>query len=127
MSGGDVFTFTLTEQPPLLKELLNYSGNNVENIDYFIFHQANKFIVESIANNLSIPIEKVPTNNFTKYGNQSGASIISTICSDLGKDFSNKNIILQGYGIGLSWAACQFKTHDVTVLPIQIYKGDTNE
>ena len=125
MSGGDVFTFTLTEQPPLLKEILKFSENSVEDIDYFIFHQANKFIMENIALKANIPMEKVSIANFTKYGNQSGASICATMCSELFDKLKNKKLILQGYGIGLSWGACFITTdEELLVVPTQIYKGE---
>lgn len=123
MSGGDVFTFTLTKQPELLKELLDYSNTNKEDIDYFIFHQANTFIVDNIARTSELPNEKVLNETFKYYGNQSGASIPATICFESSKrSFKNKSLILQGYGIGLSWGGTKINLdEDVIICPMQIY------
>ncbi len=120
MSGGDVFTFTLNTQPQLLENILMYSNSTKNEIDYFVFHQANKFIVDNIALKCNLDINKVPIKHFSQYGNQSGASIPATICSEL-TYVSNKSIVLQGFGIGLSYGACKIDTRNLIVLPIEIY------
>lgn len=108
MNGFEVFNFTLTQQPEILSKILEYSGNTKDDIDYFVLHQANVYIVETILNKIGIPLSKAPTKIFTKYGNQNSASIPSAICEDLRDKFINaeRKVLLQGYGIGLSWGAC---------------------
>ena len=124
MHGFEVFNFTLTTQPKLLEEILQYANKSKENIDYFILHQANKYIVETIIKKAGIELTKSPCKTFSKYGNQSSASIPTTICEELGEIVatSKKQVILQGFGIGLSWAACQLALDHIICLSPQIYK-----
>ena len=123
MNGFEVFNFTLTEQPPLLNEILEYSNNAKEDIDFFVIHQANIYIVETILRNLNIPLAKAPSKVFSKYGNQNSASIPSTICSELSEKFVNekKKVLLQGFGIGLSWGACVTDFKDMVCIKPVIY------
>lgn len=125
MNGFEIFNFTLTEQPKLLDEILELSGNTKEDIDYFALHQANVYIVETILKKAKIPFEKAPSKIFAKYGNQNSASIPSVICSDLYDKFANgkKKVLMQGFGIGLSWGACIMDFENTICLKPQVYGG----
>ena len=92
----------------MIEEVLSASHWAKEEIDYFILHQANNFIVKNIARKLKLPIEKAPYNVFEKYGNQSSASIPVTICENLSSVIRREStkVVLAGFGVGLSWAAC---------------------
>ena len=76
----------------------------IEDVSYFVFHQANRLINESIRKKLKLPEEKVPYS-LGKYGNTSSASIPITILSELrDKVTQGKNtVLLSGFGVGLSW------------------------
>lgn len=125
MNGFEIFTFTLTRQPALLNEILEFSGNTKDDISYFVFHQANVYIVETIMKKSKIPLDKCPSKIFEKYGNQNSASIPSVICSELSGCFNNnpKKVLLQGFGIGLSWGACITEMKNVICLKPSIYNG----
>lgn len=123
MNGFDVFNFTLSEQPKLLKDVLEFSKK--DNIDYFIMHQANKYIIETIIKKAKIDLSKAPLKTFSKFGNQSSASIPNTICYELSNVVKDKcTVLMQGYGIGLSWGACVTDMKNVVCVEPQIYKGD---
>jgi 3-oxoacyl-[acyl-carrier-protein] synthase-3 len=87
---------------------LNYSGKTMEDIDWIVFHQANKYIIGNIARRLKAPLEKVPSGTVERFGNQSSASIPATICSELSAHVSGgpQRMIFSGFGVGLSWASC---------------------
>lgn len=125
MNGFDVFNFTLAEQPKLLDEILEFSGNTKDEIDYFVLHQANVYIVETILKKAKIPFEKAPSKIFAKYGNQNSASIPSTICAELHDKFQNgkKKVLMQGFGIGLSWGACVMDFENTVCIQPQVYGG----
>lgn len=128
MNGAEVFNFTLTEQPELLNEIVKFANLTKEDIDYFIFHQANVYIVETILKKAKISFQKAPSKIFSKYGNQNCASIPTAICEDLSEKFtSKKKVLMQGFGIGLSWGACITDLNDVLCLKPQIYKGKGDE
>jgi len=122
MNGAEIFNFSIKEVPALVEEVLSASNWVIEEVDYFIFHQANKFIIQNIAKRLRIPIEKSPYDVFEKYGNQSSASIPATICESLSLILSEKSIkvVLAGFGTGLSWAACALTIGPTICLPLII-------
>lgn len=119
MDGFAIFRFTMTEQPRLLREILAYSGKTVADIDYFILHQANRYIVETISKKAGIPPEKAPADIFSRYGNQNAASIPGVLCGSLAEKLRGKRarVVMQGYGAGLSWGACQLELDDALCLP----------
>lgn len=103
MNGADVFNFVIREVPKDFNKLLEYSGTDVNLIDYFIFHQANKYINGFLARKLKLPEDKVPST-IEKFGNTSSVSIPLTIVSELANKLSNhKRLLLSGFGVGLTW------------------------
>jgi len=122
MNGAEVFNFSIKEVPPLVEEVLSASDWQKEEVDYYIFHQANKFIIQNIAKRLKIPIEKTPYDVFEKYGNQSSASIPVTICENLSPAIHDKSlkVVLAGFGTGLSWAACTLSLGPMRCYPVVV-------
>ncbi|CAK7063384.1 ketoacyl-ACP synthase III [Tissierella sp.] len=107
MDGSEVFTFVQTEVPPLIEETLEFAGKNKEHIDWYLFHQPNKFMLKKLAEKLSVPYEKVPMNIVEKFGNSSGASIPINIVHNLGQRVveNQYSCCLSGFGSGLAWGA----------------------
>ncbi len=106
MNGHQVFHFGLKEVVPNIRETLKGTGIELDEIDHFVFHQANKLLNESIRKKLNIPPEKVPyTLNI--FGNTSCATIPITIVHSLKNENSNpsKTCLLSGFGVGLSWGS----------------------
>lgn len=108
MNGAEVFNFSIKVEPQAIREIVEFAGKSLEEVDYLIFHQANKYILSNIARRLRVPLEKVPCATVEKYGNQSCASIPSTICDCLGNHLLRQElrVVLSGFGVGLSWASC---------------------
>ena len=119
MDGFGIFRFTMTEQPRLLREILAYSGKALDDIDVFVLHQANRYIVETITQKAGIPPEKAPTDIFSRFGNQNAASIPGVLCGSLAERLRDSALeaVLQGYGAGLSWGACQLSLQNCLCLP----------
>ncbi len=119
LDGFGIFSFTMTKQPQLLKAILRYSDKNITDIDYFLLHQANRHIVETIAKKSGIPAEKVPADIFSRFGNQNAASIPGTLCGSLADTVQGRSlqVVMQGYGVGLSWGACQLELKNALCLP----------
>ena len=124
MSGADIFTFTIDEVPKTITRCLTQAACTMSKVDFFIFHQANQFILNHLSKKLEIPIAKVPSS-LAEYGNTSVASIPLTICKTY-KTFSNKpqKILLCGFGVGFSWASVLLNTKNLLVFPITQYTGD---
>jgi len=104
MKGADVFNFVIREIPKDIKAILKYSNVQLNELDYYVFHQANSYINSYLAKKLKMDVSKVPSV-IHKYGNTSSVSIPLTIVSELvGKVEEKKKILLSGFGVGLSWA-----------------------
>jgi 3-oxoacyl-[acyl-carrier-protein] synthase-3 len=123
MDGGEIFNFTLKVVPTMFDELFEYSDLSDDNIDYFVLHQANKYILQNIAKKLEIKKNKIPMDTMTIYGNQNSASIPGTINGFLSEEFSTKKlkVLFAGFGIGLSWGACIVDIDKIYAPKIQFY------
>jgi 3-oxoacyl-[acyl-carrier-protein] synthase III len=106
MNGASVFNFTIKRVPPLIRDTLEYSKTELDEVDYYIFHQSNQFIIKHITKKMKIPDEKVPMT-LGEFGNTGGSSIPLTITmGDLVRPVERSlKMMLLGYGVGLSWAS----------------------
>lgn len=107
LDGPAVLSFSTQRIPPAISRLLEYANSSKDVIDYFVFHQANQIINETIRKKLGLPPEKVPTT-LHDFGNTSGASLPITMTARLRQDLKNshRRLLLSGFGIGLSWGSC---------------------
>ena len=114
LDGIKVFGFSLREVVPNIKTLAKHLDTNIDQYDYFVFHQANRIINQTLIKMLKVPSEKMPLS-LGKYGNTSSASIPMTIVSELGEDIRKKNLnlMLSGFGVGLSWGSAVVKTDKI--------------
>ena len=104
LDGPAVLSFSTQRVPPAVQRLLEYAKVDKEQVDYFVFHQANRMINETIRKKLGLPAEKVPST-LHDLGNTSGASLPVTMTARLHEQLSNgkHKLVLGGFGIGLSW------------------------
>ena len=107
MDGSKVFNFVQKEVPPMIDEIIPYSGVPKDEIDWYLFHQPNKFMLQKLADKLKIPWEKVPMNVVENFGNSSGSTIPVTITYNLGEKMVSNSYrcCLAGFGAGLSWSS----------------------
>lgn len=105
MDGGAVFNFVQMEVPSLIEHALRETGNTVDSIDWFLFHQPNKFMLEKLAQKIGIPFEKMPMNLVENYGNPSGASIPLVALHNLKEQLCSKEFkcCFSAFGSGLAW------------------------
>lgn len=108
MNGVEVFNFTIQVEPQAVRELLEYADLGLDAVDYFVFHQANRYILSNIAKRLKLDLAKVPMRAVERYGNQSSASIPCALCDELSGALTGaapQRLLLSGFGVGLSWAS----------------------
>ena len=104
MHGGDVFNFVIREIPKDIKNLCNIAGEDLQSMDYYVFHQANNFINSYISKKMKLDVTKIPST-IAKYGNTSSVSVPLTIVSELkDKLAGNKKLLLSAFGVGMTWA-----------------------
>lgn len=122
MNGPDVFKFSITEVPKLVKEFKDINSISYENIDRHFLHQANIFIMKNIAKRTGIELDKMPIS-IEKYGNTGAATIPLTICDHYAKRNKTsvtENISICGFGIGLSLGVGVLTFDSTIIYPIKI-------
>ena len=121
MDGMDVFNFAISKVPRCVKELLSVTGKTVDDVDYLVFHQANRFMMDFFVKKLKMDRSKVPYC-ITKYGNTSSTSVPLTVASELcGKLGGENTVVMSGFGAGLSWGAALIPMKDCNVSPVIEY------
>jgi len=107
MKGDEIFNFVQTEVPPLIEQIIKRAGITKDEIDYYMFHQPNKFMLNKLADKMEVPREKMPSNVVERFGNASGVSIPTVITHNLGNRLTKESYLmcLSGFGVGLTWAS----------------------
>ena len=118
MNGNEIFTFTLARIPGLITQILKDAAWKIDEVNYFIFHQANAFMLQYLRKKLKVPVEKF-LMALEQFGNTSSASIpltlINSFITSPPPPLDNK-IILAGFGVGYSWGAVSLKWEKETIL-----------
>jgi len=117
MDGKEVYRFATRVMASVTQEVVQTAGLQLSDIALIVPHQANKRIIESAARSLGLPEEKF-FMNLDRYGNTSAASIPIAVCEAVGQGRirPNDNIVVVGFGGGLTWGATVIKW-DVTEKP----------
>lgn len=106
MNGPEIFNFTIEKIPGLVKETMDVNGLTMDDIDYFVFHQANSFMLNYLRRKTKIPTEKFYVN-MEKTGNTVSATIPIALKNMMDEGMLKKGdkILLAGFGVGYSWGA----------------------
>lgn len=107
MKGDDVFNFVQREVPSMIHNLLSAAHTSIEMIDWFMFHQPNKFMLNKLADAIGVSREKMPTNIVENFGNSSGVTVPLNISYNLGDLLKKetRRVCLAGFGVGLTWSS----------------------
>ena len=107
MNGSAIFNFTLETVPPLMKSLLAKSGLEKADVDYFVFHQANKYMLSTLRKVCGIPADKFYVD-LEETGNTVSSTILIGLkeCLEAGKIVPGTKVMICGFGVGLSYGAC---------------------
>lgn len=106
MNGANLFNFTIKTIPVLIEDALRLAGRSIDEIDYYVFHQSNRFIINHLIGTCSLPADRVPIV-LDRFGNAGGPSVPLTITQGLTDHAGHRplSLMLLGYGVGLSWGA----------------------
>jgi 3-oxoacyl-[acyl-carrier-protein] synthase-3 len=106
MNGNAVFLFSLSTVPKMVTQVLEKSGYKLEDIDFFVFHQANKIILETLKKKMNIPNDKMIIN-LEDVGNTVSSSIPIALVNSIqdGKIKKGNKVLLSAFGVGYSWAS----------------------
>lgn len=119
MDGLNVFAFSITQPPKSIMDLCEHFNLDLNNIDYFLIHQANHYMDEKIGRKLKVDQSKIPYS-LTEFGNTSCATIPLTMVTELNAVLQEKelSLILCSFGAGLSWGSAFLKTNQICCPPL---------
>ncbi len=119
MDDLDVFNFITTNGPEIIKEYMELQGTTVDDYDCFALHQASLFSLKTVARRIKVKMDKVPLS-LTQYGNTGPGSIPLTLCFQYGdtEESRNVNVLMSGFGVGLSSAAFATRLDTATIFPV---------
>lgn len=110
MNGGAIFNFTLDAVPTMMKEILEKNHLGKDEIDYYVFHQANKFMLNTIRKVCVLPKDKFYVN-LAETGNTVSSTVLIGLknCIDNQVVKSGDKVMISGFGVGLSWGGTVLK------------------
>ncbi|ANJ71602.1 ketoacyl-ACP synthase III [Ralstonia insidiosa] len=122
MDGGEIFNFTLRSVPPLTADTLSFAGRAIDDVDGFLYHQANEFMLKHLARKSKISAEKFHTN-IDQYGNTSCASIPLLMTTNLSEQLaaSRMTLLMAGFGVGYSWGSALMDVGPLSCNEIEFY------
>lgn len=110
MNGGAIFNFTLDAVPAMMAQILEKNHLQKDEIDYYVFHQANKFMLNTIRKVCVLPKDQFYVNL-----SETGNTVSSTVLIGLKECVVNQTIkkgdkvMISGFGVGLSWGGTVLK------------------
>jgi 3-oxoacyl-[acyl-carrier-protein] synthase-3 len=108
MNGSEIFNFTLESVPALIQRVLEKNNMTEDNVDRYVFHQANKFMLDTLRKVCAVPKEKFYVN-LEKTGNTVSSTIPIALCDIQKQNALKGNVLLAGFGVGYSWGGCVIK------------------
>jgi 3-oxoacyl-[acyl-carrier-protein] synthase-3 len=113
MNGREVFKFAVRAMEDGAREVLRRAGLTGADVDFLIPHQANIRIIEHAAKKMNLPMDRVAVN-VDRYGNTSTASIPLVLEESVkkGKIKDGDNVVMVGFGAGLTWAGLLIRWYD---------------
>ena len=105
--GSQIFNLIQLNVPKMIHHVLDAAGTSKSEIDYYMVHQPNRFMIQKLADKISVPRDRMPSNIVENYGNSSGVTIPVNIVHNLGSLLisGKKKLLLAGFGVGLAWGA----------------------
>lgn len=119
MDGSAVFSFAIGEVTKTVNDFRNHFNISEESIDYYVFHQAQQMILDTIIDICNIPPEK-ELRSLYEYGNTSGGSVPLTLNAntDAFADKTSIRVLFCGFGVGLSWGCIYAEIPTANILPV---------
>lgn len=104
MNGSAIFNFTLEAVPAMVREILVRNKMEKDQVDYFVFHQANKFMLNTLRKVCALPKDKFYVN-LEETGNTVSSTVMIGLkqCIESGAIHEGMSVMIGGFGVGLSW------------------------
>lgn len=107
MDGSAILNFVMEKVPSMIDNLMLNASVTKDEVDYYLFHQPNRFILKKLAEAMDVPFDKMPSNVVEKYGNSSGTTIPAALELNLAEEVTKQTfkVCFAGFGVGLTWGA----------------------
>ena len=127
MDGGHIFDFTRNRVPPLITDLLALAHKTPRDYAYFVFHQANEYMIKFLASKAGISLTQVPFS-IGEFGNTGAASVPLTLALAGPPAMASDayNVMLLGFGVGLSWGGVSVSIGRESVLGHFVHDGSAD-
>ena len=91
----------------MIASLLESANRTADDVDFFVFHQPNKFMLEKLADKMGVPYSKMPSNIVEHFGNSSGVTVPMVLTFNLRDRLRSESLrlCLAGFGVGLTWSS----------------------
>jgi 3-oxoacyl-[acyl-carrier-protein] synthase-3 len=123
MDGGEIFNFTLRAVPPLVARTIERADQPVDSYTAFLFHQANRFMLNHLAKKAKLPADRVPIN-IGQFGNTSSASIPLLLTTSMRSHLLEQGgrVAMFGFGVGYSWGGASLHLGPLRVVETVNYE-----
>ena len=105
MNGSEIFNFTLETVPDLVETVLEKNALQKEDIDLYVFHQANKYMLDCLYDLMEIDETKT-FEYMSEVGNTVSSTIPLALCEARKQDKLKGKVLIAGFGVGYSWGGC---------------------
>lgn len=105
MNGGEIFSFTLMTVPKMVRQTLEKNSLTKDDINLYVFHQANMFMLNHLRKKLKIEEDKFFLN-MENIGNTVSSTVPIALADAKAQGKLTGNVLIAGFGVGLSWGAC---------------------
>lgn len=124
MDGPGIFNFTIKRVPPLIRDTLALAGKQIGDVDRYLFHQSNRFIMKHLMKKCGLPEDRVPIV-IDRFGNTGGASVTLALTHSWPDGArAPAHVMAIGYGVGLSWGSALLQVAADVPLLHDVYTGD---
>lgn len=108
MDGKAIFDFTVKAVPPMINDVIAKNGLTKDDVDLYVFHQANKYMINFLRKLIAIEKEKFYVY-LENVGNTVSSTIPIALCEAQKEGRLHGNVLLAGFGVGFSWGGCIIK------------------
>jgi len=105
MNGSEIFNFTLETVPDLVNAVIKKNGLSSKDVDLYVFHQANKYMLDCLYDLMGIENDKAFVN-MEDIGNTVSSTIPIALCEARKENRLKGNVVIAGFGVGYSWGSC---------------------